>query len=79
MSPYNVGMGKTVTIGDIVNSIIKITGENPDVEWDNSKPTTIPFRMVSTDKITNELGFKPQYTFEEGLKETIDWFKENNK
>ena len=63
-------------IGDIVDVILKATGKTPKVEWDNSKPTTIPFRMVSTERITNELGFKPDYTFEEGMRETVDWYLE---
>ena len=79
MKPYNVGYGSTVTIGDIVDVILKTTGKTPNVEWDNSKPTTIPFRMVSTERITNELGFKPDYTFEEGMRETVEWYLENNK
>ena len=37
-------------------------------------PTTIPFRAVSVDRIKNELGFTPTYTFEQGIKETIDWY-----
>ena len=78
MRPYNVGYGSTVTIGDIVDVILKATGKTPKVEWDNSKPTTIPFRMVSTERITNELGFKPDYTFEDGMRETVDWYLENN-
>ena len=76
MRPYNVGYGSTITIGDIVDVILKVTGKTPKVEWDNSKPTTIPFRMVSTERITNELGFKPDYTFEEGMRETVDWYLE---
>ena len=76
MRPYNVGYGSTVTIGDIVDVILKATGKTPKVEWDNSKPTTIPFRMVSTERITNELGFKPDYSFEEGMRETVDWYLE---
>jgi GDP-L-fucose synthase len=76
MRPYNVGYGSTVTIGDIVDVILKATGKTPKVKWDNSKPTTIPFRMVSTERITNELGFKPDYTFEEGMRETVDWYLE---
>ena len=76
MRPYNVGYGSTVTIGDIVDVILKATGKTPKVEWDNSKPTTIPFRMVSTERITNELGFKPDYTFDEGMRETVDWYLE---
>jgi len=77
MRPYNLGYGSGVTIGDIVNTILKVTGNTPEVIWDNSKPTTIPFRAVSTDRIQNELGFKPTYSFEEGMEETINWYKKN--
>tara|TARA_Y100000593_G_scaffold86118_1_gene164270 strand:- start:750 stop:1697 length:948 start_codon:yes stop_codon:yes gene_type:complete len=77
MRPYNLGYGSTVTVGDIVNCILSGSSMKPDVYYDESKPTTIPFRMVSTDRITGELGFKPLYTFEDGIKETITWYKEN--
>lgn len=75
MRPYNIGSGKAITVGDIVNSILKGTGKNPEVIYDESKPTTIPFRMVSTERLTQELGFVPEYTFEEGIKETIEWYE----
>jgi len=77
MRPYNLGYGGGITIGEIVNTILKVTGKNPEVIWDETKPTTIPFRAVSTERIQNELGFKPTYTFEEGMKETIDWYIKN--
>ena len=76
MRPYNLGYGSTITIGEIVDTILKVTGKNPKVEWDNSKPTTIPFRACSTERISKELGFQPQYTFEEGIEETVRWYKE---
>ena len=74
MRPYNLGYGSTVTIGDIVDTILEVTGKNPKVEWDNTKPTTIPFRMVSTERIQKELGFRPEFTFHDGIKETIEWY-----
>jgi GDP-L-fucose synthase len=77
MRPYNVGAGITVTVGDIVNAILKSTGKTPEVVYDDSKPTTIPFRMVSTERINKELGFIPKYTFEEGIKETVEWYIKN--
>jgi GDP-L-fucose synthase len=77
MRPYNVGMGKTITIGEILNSVLLATGRNPEVVWDNSKPTTIPFRMVSTERITSELGFEPQFSFQEGIEKTVEWYQEN--
>ena len=77
MRPYNVGSGVAITVGDIVNAILKATGKTPEVIYDASKPTTIPFRMVSTERLNNELGFTPDYTFEEGIKETVEWYIEN--
>ena len=77
MRPYNVGSGKAITVGEIVDAILKATNKSPEVIWDASKPTTIPFRMVSTERLTNELGFEPTYTFEEGIKETVEWYIKN--
>jgi len=79
MRPYNLGYGGGITIGEILDTILKVTGKNPEINWDDSKPTTIPFRAVSTDRIKNELGFEPKYTFEQGIKETIDWYIKNEK
>ena len=63
----------------LVDTILKVTGKSPEVQWDNSKPTTIPFRACSTERIKTELGFKPDYTFEKGMKETIEWYENNYK
>ena len=77
MKPYNIGAGTAITVGDIVDSILKATDKNPKVVYDETKPTTIPFRMVSTDRIQNELGFEPKWSFEEGIKKTVDWYVNN--
>ena len=79
MRPYNLGYGGGITIGQILDTILKVTNKKPEVIWDDSKPTTIPFRAVSTDRIKNELGFEPKYSFEEGIKETIEWYIKNEK
>ena len=78
MKPYNVGSGEAVTVGDIVDAILKATGKTPEVFYDASKPTTIPFRMVSTERLEKELGFQKEYTFEQGIAETVKWYIENN-
>ncbi len=77
MKPYNLGYGGGVTIGQILDTILKVTEKTPEVIWDNSKPTTIPFRAVSVERIKNELGFEPTYTFEQGIKETVGWYIKN--
>jgi GDP-L-fucose synthase len=75
MRPYNLGYGGGISIGQIVDTIVKVSELNPEVVWDDSKPTTIPFRAVSIERIKKELEFEPAYTFEEGIKETIEWYK----
>lgn len=77
MRPYNIGSGEPITIGQILQSILKATGKNPEIVWDNSKPTTIPFRLVSTERFKNEIGFTPEFTFDEGIEKTVNWYKEN--
>jgi len=77
MKPYNIGAGTAITVGNIVESILKATDKNPKIVYDETKPTTIPFRMVSTDRIQNELGFKSKWTFEEGIQKTVNWYLEN--
>tara|TARA_R110001583_G_scaffold17768_2_gene71707 strand:+ start:1758 stop:2729 length:972 start_codon:yes stop_codon:yes gene_type:complete len=77
MKPYNVGSGEAVTVGDIVEAVLKAINKSPEVFYDNSKPTTIPFRMVSTERLEQELGFKKKYTFDEGIALTVEWYRKN--
>jgi GDP-L-fucose synthase len=79
MRPYNLGAGTAVTVGDIVDAVLKATGKSPKVVYDETKPTTIPFRMVSTDRIRDELGFQSKWSFEEGIKNTVDWYLNNKR
>lgn len=74
--PVNIGYGQTTRIKDIVEIILKAVGcPDTTVEFDNSKPTTIPVRMVDTSKAKRLLAFQPQISLEEGLRDTIQWFK----
>jgi GDP-L-fucose synthase len=73
--PVNIGYGQAVTIKEIVSIILKAAGHNDArVKFDASKPTTIPFRMVDTEKARRILDFQPSLTLEEGLKDTVEWY-----
>lgn len=73
--PVNIGYGRGVTIREIVKLILKFTNhENAKVEFDCTKPATIPFRLVDTSKSRKVLGFTPQLSLEEGLKDTVEWY-----
>tara|TARA_Y100000591_G_scaffold163561_1_gene141161 strand:+ start:246 stop:1187 length:942 start_codon:yes stop_codon:yes gene_type:complete len=73
MEPYNLGSGESITIGRLVESVLTSCDLQLSVEWDSTKPTTIPFKLADIDKI-KKLGFVPKYTFEQGIKKTIEWY-----
>ena len=75
MKPYNVGSGTGVEIGELLFAVLNASERNPLIKWDNSKPTTIPYKVSSIERLEKELGFKPDYTFEQGIKETMEWYE----
>jgi len=72
--PVNIGAGFEISIKDLVDLIIKLTGFRGDIIWDNSKPDGQPRRMLDTSRAEKEFGFMAKTYFEEGLKKTIDWY-----
>lgn len=78
--PVNLGYGKAVTIKEIVRMILEAAGyQDAEVIFNNSKPTTIPLRMVDTAKAVRVLGFSPSVDLEAGLKDTVEWYKSSIK
>ena len=75
--PVNIGAGFEITINDLVNLIVRLTGFKGDIVWDTSKPDGQPRRMLDTSKARKEFGFEAKTSFEEGLKKTIEWYVEN--
>lgn len=75
--PVNIGAGLEITIKDLVNLIVQLTGFKGKVIWDSSKPDGQPRRMLDTSKAKEEFGFTAKMNFEDGLKNTIEWYKDN--
>jgi len=73
--PINIGAGFEISIKDLADLISKLTGFKGKITWDSSKPDGQPRRMLDTTKAFTEFGFKAQTNFEQGLKNTIDWYK----
>lgn len=73
--PINIGAGFEITIKDLIELIIKLTGFKGEIGWDTSKPDGQPRRMLDISKAEKEFGFRAQTSFEEGLKKTIEWYK----
>lgn len=75
---YNVGGNNEKANIDIVKLIIKTLGKSEElITYVKDRPGHDRRYAIDNTKITTELGWKPQYTFEEGIKETIEWYLDN--
>ncbi len=76
--PVNIGAGFEIKIKELVQLIVKLTGFEGQIVWDSSKPDGQPRRMLDTSRAQDEFGFKAKTSFEEGLKNTIEWYRNQN-
>ena len=76
---YNVGYGESISVKDIVEKIIKISGKSLTIKHDLDKPSINTKLALISDKAFQDLGWKHQTSIEEGIGKTIKWFRENIK
>lgn len=75
---YNVGGNNEKANLKIVKLIIETLGKTEDlIKYVQDRPGHDRRYAIDNTKITTELGWKPQYTFEEGMKGTIQWYLDN--
>jgi len=72
--PVNIGAGFEISIRDLVSLIVELTGFKGRVVWDSTKPDGQPRRMLDTSRAEREFGFRARIGFEEGLRQTIEWY-----
>ena len=73
--PVNIGAGFEITIKDLVEKIVVLTGFKGKICWDPSKPDGQPRRRLDVSRAKKLFGFEAQMAFDEGLKRTIDWYR----
>jgi len=72
----NVGSGQDLQISELATLIGKEVGFKGAIEWDRSRPDGTPRKLLDSSRIRN-LGWVPEISLEDGIRETIKWFKEN--
>ena len=74
--PVNIGSSFEISIKDLTETIARLCEFEGDVVWDTSKPNGQPRRKLDTTRAKERFGFEAKTDFEEGLKKTIAWYKE---
>ena len=72
--PVNLGTGREISISDLAELIAKLTGFTGTFVWNTDRPDGQPRRALDTSRAQKEFGWTARVGFEEGLRETIDWF-----
>jgi len=75
--PVNLGSGYEISIKELVEVIARLTGYEGNIVWDTTKPNGQPRRRLDITRAKEYFGFEAGMPFEEGLKKTIDWYKQN--
>lgn len=77
---YNIGGNNERTNLDIVRLILRALGKPESLlTYVKDRPGHDRRYAIDNTKITSKLGWKPKYTFEQGIRETIQWYLDNQK
>ncbi|MDC0592058.1 GDP-mannose 4,6-dehydratase, partial [Balneolaceae bacterium] len=74
---YNTACSDRITLNEMIKELSKITGCKANVNYGPERKGDVKHSEASIQKAKVFLGYKPSYTFQEGLFETIQWYKKN--
>ncbi len=72
---FNIATGHSVSILELAEKIIDITGSSSEVEFADERPGDIKHSSADISETIKALEYKPAFNFEEGLKNTVEFFK----
>ncbi len=75
-NPVNLGSGRGSTIREIVNIITNNLENKPEIIYDTTRNYGDKTRVMDISRAIS-LGFNPKTSLEEGIRNTIDWYREN--
>ncbi|HPE85184.1 MAG TPA: GDP-L-fucose synthase [Chlamydiales bacterium] len=77
-APINVGWGKDISISNLAKLVQEAIGFDGQITYDISKPDGTPQKLLDTTLI-NSLGWHPQITLQEGLRQTIESYRDQKE
>ncbi len=77
---FNIGSGRQVKVGDLVGWILSAAGHEPSkITYVTDRPAAVRFRAFDTQRARALLGWTPQRGVEEGIRETVAWWRLNRR
>ena len=76
-APVNIGTGIETRIRDLAATIARLSNYEGEIVWDTSKPDGQPTRCLDVSRARELMGFEARVGLEDGLGETVQWFREH--
>ena len=73
-APVNIGAGFEISIKDLAEMLVELTGFEGQIRWDTTKPNGQPRRCLDTSRAKELFGFEAKTPLRDGLQKTIDWY-----
>jgi len=74
---FNAGSGSSISVRDLVQKIISISGRDLRIEYDVSRPTIKTKLALDAGVAEKELGWVPSVSLDDGIKNVLVWYSEN--
>ena len=75
--PVNLGSGVETPIRELVERVATLAGFTGAIRWDASKPDGQPRRSLDVSRARERFGFTAKTPLDEGLRRTVDWYREH--
>lgn len=75
--PVNLGTNQEISIKDLVELIAELMEFEGEIVWETDKPNGQPRRCLDTTRAKEAFGFSAEVDFRQGLKNTIDWYRQH--
>ncbi|MDB9511643.1 GDP-L-fucose synthase [Kamptonema animale CS-326] len=75
--PVNLGTNHEISIRNLINLVCELMGYEGEIVWQTDKPNGQPRRCLDTERAKKAFGFTAEMDFKEGLKKTIEWYRQH--
>lgn len=73
----NIATGQEITIKKMITTIAEIMGCDEPIIYENTRLADVRRHRGDISLAEKLIGFKPKMSFEEGIRQTVEWYKEN--
>ena len=76
---FNLGKGSGTTLNEFISLVEKHVGKKANIKLMQAQPGDVPFTNADVSKAYRLLGYKSKYTIDEGIRRTVEWYKEQQE